>query len=175
MNKELKFKIGDGVSVTTGPMKVRNRTAEEHIRLLGADHIINTNTDDLVAVVERLAKGFGVCGIIDPVGGRVGSQAAKTLGFGGKMLLFSNMSGELVFVEPMEFINKKLSIAGYTSLHGLNENTYQHKAAVVYEIVDLILKGLLDLQADGEYPLEDFVSAIRRSKESGRTGKIMLV
>jgi NADPH2:quinone reductase len=154
---------------------VRNRTAEEHIRSLGADHIINTSTDDLVTVAGRLTKGLGVCGVIDPVGGRVGSLAAKTLGFGGKMLLFSNMSGESVFVEPMEFINKKLSITGYTSLHWLNENTYEYKAAVVYEIFDLIRKGLLDLKADGEYPLDDFVSAIRRSKESGRTGKIMLV
>ncbi|MFD0764557.1 zinc-dependent alcohol dehydrogenase family protein [Mucilaginibacter lutimaris] len=154
---------------------VRNRAAEENIRSLGAGYIINTNTDDLITVCERLTKGRGVNAVVDPVGGRTGSMAAKTLAFGGKMLLFSDMSGDSVKIEPMEFISKKLTVAGYTSFHWLNENSYEHKTRLISEIFTLIANEQLILKSDGDFKLEDYKLAIERSKESGRHGKIMLV
>lgn len=154
---------------------VRNSAAARHIASLGAEHIINTETDDIRQVAGELTKGTGVDGIIDPVGGGLGSEAARTLAFGAKMLLFSDMSGEPVDIDPMEFISKKLTIMGYTSLHWLNENSYERKSAFVHEIFALISNGSLELRSDGESALADFAAAISRSKTSGRSGKIMLV
>lgn len=153
---------------------VRDNNSEKHIKSIGAEHIINTERDDLISVVERLTNGCGVNGIIDPVGGSIGSLAAKILKFGGKMVLFSNMSTQMVCVDPMEFISKKLTMVGYTSKHWLNEHSYDEKADVINNIFDLIQKGSLTLRADGYYPLHEFAAAIIRSKESGRPGKVFL-
>ncbi len=153
---------------------VRNGAAEAEVKALGARRVINTEKDDLIASAKTLTDGLGVHGVIDPVGGETGSAAAKTLRFGGKMLLFSDMSKYPVSLDPMEFITKKLTVAGYTSLHWLNENSYERKAAFIGELFDIIRSGKLVLEADEYFPLEDFANAITRSKASGRKGKTML-
>jgi len=153
---------------------VRNKAAADRMRALGAEHIINTDTEDLRSLVDHLTKGSGVSAVIDPVGGPAGTQAAATLGFGGKMVLFSDLSKRPLSIDPMTFISKKLTVSGYTSLHWLNSSSYERKAGFVGELFAFLAEGSLELEAGEEFPLDDFAAAIRRSGVSGRPGKVIL-
>ncbi|GAA4917308.1 zinc-dependent alcohol dehydrogenase family protein [Mucilaginibacter defluvii] len=154
---------------------VRDRIAAEQMRAMGAEHIINTQKEDIMVITRHLTKGSGTSAVIDPVGGITGTQAAATLGFGGRMILFSDLSKQPVSVDPMLFISKKLTVSGYTSLHWLSGNSYERKAAFVGELFGLLADGSLELRADEAFALDDFAAAIRRSRSSGRPGKVILV
>lgn len=150
---------------------VRNKAAADRMRALGGEHIINTDTEDLRLLVDHLTKGSGMSAVIDPVGGPAGTQAAATLGFCGKMILFSDLSKQPVSIDPMTFISKKLTVSGYTSLHWLNSSSYERKASFVGELFGLLAEGSLELQADEEFSLDDFAAAIRRSGGIGPAGQ----
>jgi NADPH:quinone reductase len=67
---------------------VRGRAAGEQMQAIGAEHITNTEKEDIREITRHLTKGSGTSAVIDPVGGTTGIQAAATLGFGGRMILF---------------------------------------------------------------------------------------
>src|SRR5262245_10633244 len=78
---------------------VRRREQADEIRQAG--NIAICEADE--SVVERahaLTDGKGVSFVLDPVGGATGTAALKTLGVGGRALLYGLLSGQPVEVDP---------------------------------------------------------------------------
>lgn len=82
---------------------------------LGAKHLINYQTDDFAAVVQRVTNGRGVDLVIDFIGATYFSKNLQCLGLDGRLVLLSLLSGQLANEIDLRLIlSKRLQIVGST-------------------------------------------------------------
>jgi NADPH:quinone reductase-like Zn-dependent oxidoreductase len=98
------FGIGGGVSLAAlqlarlaGAQAIvtsRDPAKLERARLLGADHLIDSSTQDVVKAVLTATKGRGVDVVIENVGAAVWSAAMKSLVRGGRLVTCGATTGD---------------------------------------------------------------------------------
>jgi NADPH2:quinone reductase len=73
----------------------------EFCREIGANHVINYETDDILDRINELTQGKGADVIFDPVGGILGNQASKAIARRGRFLLIGFASGSWIQLDPL--------------------------------------------------------------------------
>jgi NADPH2:quinone reductase len=67
----------------------------EFCKSLGADHVVNSTSDDVRERIKALTQGRGADVIYDPVGGNLSESAFRAIGWGGRYLVIGFASGEI--------------------------------------------------------------------------------
>ena len=80
----------------------------------GADHVIATGSEDLVARMAGITEGAGAELIFDPVGGPMLSQLAEVASIGGRIIEYGALDNEPTPYPLFTALAKGLSIRGYT-------------------------------------------------------------
>jgi NADPH:quinone reductase-like Zn-dependent oxidoreductase len=153
---------------------VRNKIAAEKMRALGAEFIIDASGQDIFSEISNFTNGEGVNGILELVGGKLGTEVAKSLAYRGRLILFSKMSGENLKIDPFLLISKKLSFEGFTAWHWAYNESYDRKQAAFQAVFGFLKEQKLILEPDSIYSFVDFTTAIEHAQRSGKTGKILL-
>src|SRR5262245_45680029 len=86
---------------------VRRREQAEELLRLGGDAAIVFPGEDIAEEARRLTGGAGVPFAIDAVGGETGSRCIEALAPGGRLVVYSTLSGE-----PLSFDPRLLMTAG---------------------------------------------------------------
>ncbi|MDB6145105.1 MAG: zinc-dependent alcohol dehydrogenase family protein [Pseudomonas sp.] len=150
----------------------RTSAKREQLLAAGAQHVIATEEEDLVAEVMRITDNQGATLAFDPVGGSTLAKLISALAPGGHIFLYGALSEEATVLPILDMIAKKPNIHGY-NLFGTTTVPELQKAAVEFIHAGLE-SGKLKPLIERTFAFEDIVEAHRFLEKSEHLGRIVV-
>jgi NADPH2:quinone reductase len=139
----------------------------------GADQVIVSSRQDVVAESRAFTAGAGVDVVFDGVGKDTFEQSLGVLRKRGMLVLFGQASGVVPPMDPVTLTTKgslyltRPSVTDYTA-------TRAELLARANELFDWVRSGRLRVHIEKTYPLKDAALAHRHLESRTRTGKLLL-
>jgi len=132
-------------------------------RALGADHVINYNTDRFEGVVRKITEKKGVDVVFEHVGAQTFNGSLLCLKRGGRLVTCGSTSGPSTTINLMQLFQQQYRIIGSfgASMRNIRESLAKMAA------------GLLPV-IDTEVPLPDFERGLARLESRQVFGKIVI-
>ncbi|MFN3760999.1 MAG: zinc-dependent alcohol dehydrogenase family protein [Algoriphagus aquaeductus] len=153
---------------------VRHDAQKAVLENLGADLVVNTETEKLQKVVPEKTEG-GVQVVFDAVGGMLGAKALACLRPKGKMMVFGALALENMPVNSGLLIFKNLRIEGFWLSTWVEEMAPEARMKAFQTVFGFLMKEDSKIDIEGKYPLSEFKAALEAYEKPGRNGKILLV
>ncbi|HSF52906.1 MAG TPA: zinc-dependent alcohol dehydrogenase family protein [Algoriphagus sp.] len=153
---------------------VRNDSQKELLENLGADLIINSESEKLHKLIPEKTDG-GVHVVFDAVGGMLGTKALACLRPKGKMMVFGALALENMSINSGLLIFKDLSIEGFWLSSWMEELNESDRAKAFKTVFGFLMKDDSKIDIGGKFKLEDYRAALEAYEKQGRNGKILLV
>ena len=155
-----------GVSIAT----TRTSAKRDQLVQLGADHIIVTEEEDLVARVKEITGGRGARVVFDPVGGSYVNTLAQATATGGTIFWYGMLAPEPTPF-PMAAFGRRIGMYGYT----FNElrGTEQWEPMKRY-IFEHLADGSFKPEIARTFPFNQTVEAYRFLESNAQVGKIVV-
>lgn len=153
---------------------VRHDAQKEMLENLGADLVINSETEKVQKVVME-KTGEGVSVIFDAVGGVLGARALASLRPGGKMMVFGLLSLENVPMNSGLLIFKNLKIEGFWLTTYMENMATDERNQAFKDVFGFLIQNSEKVDVTAKYPLEEFNEALAAYETAGRNGKILIV
>lgn len=153
---------------------VRNDSQKEVLENLGADLVVNSESEKLQKILPGKTDG-GVHVVFDAVGGLLGAKALACLRPKGKMMVFGALALENMPINSGLLIFKDLSIEGFWLSTWMEEKNDGERAKAFRSVFGFLMKDDSKIGIDGKFKLEDFRAALEAYEKPGRNGKILLV
>jgi NADPH:quinone reductase-like Zn-dependent oxidoreductase len=158
---------------------VRREEQAAELRSLGGDEAIVFDPErhaagHLRTEVLRITSGTGARYAIDPVGGATGSEVARSLGIGGRMLVYGSLSDEPLVVPPRALLTPTAGIEGFWLARWLPAQSLVGKLRIVRTIAQLMREGVLVSEVGQTFPLEEIGAAVQTAEQKARGGKVLL-
>lgn len=151
--------IGARVIVTS-----RDELKLERALALGADHAINSSTEDVAKAVLAATGGRGVDVVFENVGAAAWSAAMKSLVRGGRLVTCGATSGDQPPADLRRIFIRQLQILGST-LGDFNE---------FRDLLGFVERTGLKPVIDSTYPLDQVHAALDRLESGAQLGKVAL-
>jgi len=156
------------IGVVGGPAKA------EVARELGADVVVDRNTEDFVDVVKRETDGNGADVIYDPVGGETYRRSTKCVAFEGRIIVVGFAGGDI----QSAALNHAL-VKNYTIL-GLHWGLYLGKDPTAVrachdDLTALAAAGKVSPLVSERVALEDVASGVQRLADGVTVGRLAVV
>jgi NADPH:quinone reductase-like Zn-dependent oxidoreductase len=150
------------------------RTSEKKQRLheAGAQHVIATQEQDLLAEVMRITNGNGARVAFEPVGGTDFPKLIAALTFQGIAYIYGALSEDDTTIPVLEMIRKMTVVKGY-SVRLVTGDADRRKAAVEY-VTKGLASGALKPVIDRTFKFDEMVEVHRYLENSGQFGKIVV-
>ena len=168
------FGIGGGVSLAALQLAklaglrtyVTSRSADklERAKAMGADHVINSQQQDVAKTIALLTQGRGVDVVIENVGGDTWSQAMKSLVRGGRLVTCGATAGDMPGADIRRVFIRQLQIMGST-LGDFSE---------FRQLIDFVAQHHLRPVVDRVYPMEQMHAALDRLESGEQFGKVVV-
>ncbi|MFK5948389.1 MAG: zinc-dependent alcohol dehydrogenase family protein [Methylococcales bacterium] len=138
----------------------------------GADHVILTDTQDLVLAMNDITEGEGAELIFDPIGGPMLSQLAEVASKGGRIIEYGALDTEPTPFPLFTALAKGLVIQGYTIFEITKDEVKLEK---VKEML-LILFNTKKITPiiDREFSFEEIQQAHEYMESNQQMGKIVI-
>ena len=141
---------------------------------LGADVVVDYNSEDFVEIVKDVTEGRGADVIYDSVGGDVFDKSRKCIAFEGRIVVVGFAGGRIADAPTNHALVKNYSIVG------LHWGLYRHKDPAVIPATHAALMrlwqdGSIDPLVGAELPLTDAPQALTRLGDRGTVGKVVLL
>lgn len=151
------------------------RTREKRQQLLdaGAQYVIATEEQDLVAEVMNITDGQGASIIFDPVGGARFPQLISALTPGGTVFIYGALSTDVTPLPILDVIAKKPIIRGY-NLFEITTHPESQKKAVEF-ISRGLESGALKPLIEKTFKFDEMVQAHHYLEKSQHLGRIVVV
>lgn len=139
---------------------------------VGADHVIATEEEDLLARVTDITGGKGSRVIFDPIGGRGIEQLAAAASYQGIIFEYGVLAPEPTPFPLFPALSKGLTVRGYT----IREILAVPKLRAESEkyVYDHIVAGNFKPRVDRVFPLAQIVEAHRYMESNQQIGKIVV-
>lgn len=150
------------------------RTSAKRRQLLdiGAEAVVATTEQDVVAAVNELTGGQGARVIFDPVGGPALARLFSAAAPGGTVIVYGALSTGATTVSALDLIGKSLTIRGY-KLFDLTTDPERRSVAVDW-ILGGVARKVLRPVIDSTFSLAEIVEAHRRLESGSQVGKIVV-
>lgn len=153
---------------------VRNDSQKEVLEKLGADLVINSETEKIQKVIPEKTEG-GVHVIFDAVGGMLGAKALACLRSNGRMMVFGALALENMPINSGLLIFKNLSITGFWLSTWIENMSAEQRMKAFEKVFGFLMQDSSQVDVAGKFDLSDFKEAIQAYETPGRNGKILLV
>jgi NADPH:quinone reductase-like Zn-dependent oxidoreductase len=153
---------------------VRHNAQKEVLEKLGADIVINTETEKIQKVVPEKSDG-GVHVIFDAVGGILGAKALSCLRPKGRMMVFGALALDNMPINSGLLIFKDLKIEGFWLSTWMEEMNEGERSKAFRSVFGFLMNDNSQIDIAGKFKLEDFSHALKAYAEPGRNGKILLI
>ncbi len=137
----------------------------EKARALGADHVVNYETQDFAAEVRKLTAKAGVDVVFEHVGKKTWEKSILSAGIGGRIVTVGATTGYDPLTDLRHVFFRQLSILGST----------MGTAADLVQVLRWVGEGKLRPVVDRVMPLADAVKGQAALAERAQFGKIVLV
>jgi len=153
---------------------VRSSAHSDELRSLGADAILETDSQDMILEVANITAGKGVGYAIDCIGGELAGQVVQCLGMGGKLVLYGTLANAPMSLTIRDLMMPVATISGFMLPNWMLQQSPLTLLKVLRNVKKLTVDGVFDTQVTDYYPLAEVAEAVSASMRSGRTGKVML-
>jgi NADPH:quinone reductase len=140
----------------------------------GCDHVIVSTQESFVDRVKALTNGSGVPVVYDSIGKQTFMDSLDCLQPRGLMVSFGNASGAVDPFSPAVLAAKgSLYLTRPTLATYIQTRTELEETAA--ELFDVVSKGVVKVEVNQRYPLEDAAQAHRDLESRKTTGSTVLV
>jgi NADPH:quinone reductase-like Zn-dependent oxidoreductase len=161
-------KAEGAISIAT--TRKKNKKAE--LLTLGADYVIATEEEDIVARVKEITGGKGARVIFDPVAGPFLEKLAEAAAAGGIIFQYGALSMQPTPLPLFAAIVKGLTFRGYT-LFEIARNLEKLRAAKKY-IYDRLADGRFRPKVARVFPFAQTVEAYKYLESNAQVGKVVI-
>ena len=161
-------KAEGAVSIAT--TRKSNKKAE--LLSLGADHVIATEDEDIVAHVQEITGGKGARVIFDPVAGPFLEKLAEAAATSGIIFQYGALSMQPTLFPLFIALGKGLSIRGYTLME-VTRNPEKLAAAKKY-VYDRLADGRFYPKIAKIFPFAQTVDAYKYLESNAQVGKVVI-
>ncbi|MBW4039596.1 MAG: zinc-dependent alcohol dehydrogenase family protein [Acidobacteria bacterium] len=150
------------------------RTAQKKAELLalGADHVIVTDEDDLVARVQEITGGKGVRIAFDPVAGKGLEAIAAAMAVSGTIFEYGALAAEATPYPLFAALSEHLTIKGYTLFEVVAEpESFARGKKYVFDHLE---SGAFKPKVDKVFALDEIVAAHTYMESNAQIGKIVV-
>ncbi|MGI5458338.1 zinc-dependent alcohol dehydrogenase family protein [Streptomyces sp. CA-249302] len=150
------------------------RTAAKRQQLLdaGADAVVATAEEDVVARVHQLTAGEGARVIFDPVGGPALADLVAAAAHEAVIVVYGLLDRASAPLDVGAVLFKHITIRGFELFEITTDD--ERRAAAVEFVRDGLAKGELTPVIDRTFPLSDIADAHRYLEAGGQVGKIVV-
>ncbi len=146
----------------------------EVARALGADVVIDRNTQDFVEVVKEVTGGRGADVIYDPVGGDTYARSTKCIAFEGRILIIGFAGGLIQSAALNHALVKNYSIVG------LHWGLYQSKLPQLIrdchaQLTKMVADGAIRPLVSERLGLDEVPAGLQRLADGGTVGRVVFV
>lgn len=153
---------------------VRHDAQKEVLEKLGADLVVNTETEKIQKVIPEKTDG-GVHVIFDAVGGMLGAKALSCLRPKGRMMVFGALALDNMPINSGLLIFKDLKIEGFWLSSWMEEMNESARAKAFRTVFGFLMNDKSKIDIAGKFKLTEFNEALEAYAQPGRNGKILLV
>jgi NADPH:quinone reductase-like Zn-dependent oxidoreductase len=136
----------------------------ERAKALGADHVINYQTQDLVAECKKLTNKLGVDAVIEHVGGDVFVKSILATKWGGRVVTCGATAGFTPTIDLRQVFFRQVEVLGST----------MGSKGDLFSVLALVAEGKLKPVVDRVLPLWNAVEAHRVLEAREAFGKVVL-
>jgi NADPH:quinone reductase-like Zn-dependent oxidoreductase len=151
--------FGARVIATTGSEDKKTRARE-----LGADHVINYATEDMVAECKKLTGKRGVDSVIEHVGGDVFLKSVMATAWGGRVVTCGATAGFTPTIDLRQIFFRQVEVLGST----------MGSKADLFAVLTHVASGKLRPVVDRVLPLWEAAEAHRVIEAREAFGKVVL-
>lgn len=137
----------------------------DFVRSLGADHVVDYGSSDIVGAVRSLTGGLGASVVFDHVGGETWGRSMECLARDGRMVTLGLTSGPKSEVDVRRVYSDELSIMG----------TYGQSKADMAKVLELAAGGKLSPSIHKALPLSSAAEAHGILESRKVRGKVLLL
>lgn len=153
----------------------RGGSAIQELLDIGADYVINTSEEDVVARIKEITNGNGAYGAIDAIAGDITATITSSLRVGGTVLIYGAMSGLEFKGSVVDTLFRSVNISGFWLNVWLGTLTPEKRTQVFGEIIAMLSDGSMIPFSGENFDLSDIVNAVAHSQIPARGGKVLLV
>lgn len=154
---------------------VRRRDQVDELKKLGAEEVICTDGELIETRAREITDGAGVPYALDAVGGNMGLGAVRSLGVGGRMLVYGTLSGEPIPLEPRQLMVGQKRIEGFWLSEWVKQQSVLTMLGLFRKINQFLSAKVLTTPLQATFPIDRFQDAVRAAQTQGRSGKILLM
>jgi NADPH:quinone reductase-like Zn-dependent oxidoreductase len=149
------------------------RTAAKKTDLLkaGADHVIVTDKEDLVARVHEITSGKGARVVFDPIGGKILELLAEAAAPKGIIFEYGALAPEPTPYPLFTALAKGLTIRAYTLFELAHDPVFPKAKQYIF---DHLASGALKPLIDKTFRFDQIVEAHRYMESNAQIGKIVV-
>lgn len=141
---------------------------------MGADAVINYETENLRSRLDDLTGGRGVDVVYDPVGGRYTEEALRALGWRGRLVVVGFASGTIPKIPANLALLKERTIVGVFWGESVAREPQAH-AANVAQLLEWHAAGRIRPVISERIGLEAVPAAMARMVARGVLGKVIVL
>lgn len=153
---------------------VRRSEAKEELTRLGGNTVISSSEGPIDDQVRKITGGDGVRFALDPIGGETGTAVFRSLGSGGRLVVYGTLSGDPIQLDPRHLISGRKVAEGFWLGHWMRDRSIPSNLLLFREIVSLLRQGILGAEIGGSFTLDEIGEAVRRAEVPARGGKVLL-
>lgn len=153
---------------------VRSAANSAELRALGADAVIETDKQDLLAEVFRITGGQGARHALDCIGGKLAGDMVQCLGLDGQLVVYGTLSGTPMQIPGRDLMMPVARISGFFLGNWLAQQSPLKLLATLRAVKKLTRQGVFHTEVTEVFPLAQVEAAVAAATRPGRTGKVLL-
>jgi NADPH:quinone reductase-like Zn-dependent oxidoreductase len=161
-------KAEGAISIAT----TRKSNKKSELLALGADHVVATEDENLVARVNEITGGKGARVIFDPVGGPTLEKLAEAAANGGILIAYGALAPAPTPLPLFNALLKGLTFRGYV-LWEITTDPARLKKAKQY-VYDHLAKGTFKPKVAKVFPFAQAIEAYRYLESNAQVGKVVI-
>jgi NADPH:quinone reductase-like Zn-dependent oxidoreductase len=150
----------------------RTSKKREELHELGADHVIATAEEDLVARVDKITGGKGARVLFDPVAGPFVEQLAAAAAAHAILIEYGSLSLKPTPFPLVVALRKQLTMRGYT-LREVNADPDLSRVAREY-VFDRVANGRFQIKIAKTFPFAETIKAYQYLESNEQIGKVVI-
>ncbi len=155
-----------GISIAT----TRTSAKKDRLLALGADHVIVTDEEDLVARVKSITDGKGARVVFDPVGGDYINTLGQATADGGIIFLYGMLAGKPTPF-PLTTFGRRVAMFGYTFNELRNTPNWETMKSYIY---DHLANGTFKPEIARTFTFDQSVEAYKYLESNDQIGKVVI-
>ena len=151
---------------------VRRAEQKAELRALGADEVICSSEEDIVARVKEITGGRGAYAALDAVSGAMTESFVASVRDGGSVYVYGVLGGD-GFRFALAHLFRGVHVQGwilYNQILASREKSWK----TATEVAELLRDGIFQAAEVEKFDLADFAVAIAKAEEVGKGKKMLL-